>query len=123
MKKLSFLAEDEALSVPPMHMLRELKKASLHFEAADSEDLDYVQWLKMLLAPGTSLGGARPKASVLDPEGNLWVAEFPSRNDEYDVGAWEWVVTQLAQQAGLNTASARVERFSWGRSHFSESAL
>ena len=70
----AFLAEDEALSVPPMHMLRELEQASLHFEAADSEDPHYVQWLLMLLAPGTSLGGARPKASVLDPDGNLWVA-------------------------------------------------
>ncbi|MGB0334276.1 MAG: type II toxin-antitoxin system HipA family toxin [Opitutales bacterium] len=108
----AFLAEDEALSVPPMHMLRELEQASLNFEAADSEDPHYAQWLSMLLAPGTSLGGARPKASVLDPKGDLWVAKFPSRNDEYDVGAWEGVVMQLAQQAGLNVASARVERFS-----------
>lgn len=108
----AFLTEDEALSVPPMHMLRELEQASLNFEVADSEDPHYVQWLQMLLAPGTSLGGARPKASVLDPEGNLWVAKFPSRNDEYDVGAWEGVVMQLAQQAGLNVASARVEKFS-----------
>lgn len=108
----AFLAEDEALSVPSMHMLRELEQASLNFEAADSEDPHYVQWLQMLLAPGTSLGGARPKASVLDPEGNLWVAKFPSRNDEYDVSAWEGVVMQLAQHAGLNTASVRVEKFS-----------
>ncbi len=117
----AFLAEDEALSVPPMHMLRELEQASLHFEAADSEDPHYVQWLQMLLAPGTSLGGARPKASVLDPDGNLWVAKFPSRNDEYDVGAWEGVVTQLAQQAGLNIVSARVEKFSGaGRTFLSQ---
>jgi len=108
----SFLAEDEALSVPPMHMLRALEQASLSFEASDSEDPHYAHWLQMLLAPGTSLGGARPKASVIDPEGNLWVAKFPSRNDEYDVGAWEGVVTQLAQQAGLNTATARVEAYS-----------
>lgn len=108
----AFLAEDEALSVPPMHMLRELEQASLNFEVADSEDPHYMQWLQMLLAPGTSLGGARPKASVLDPEGNLWVAKFPSRNDEYDVGAWEGVVMQLAQQAGLNVAPVRVETFS-----------
>ena len=108
----SFLAEDEVLSVPPMHMLRELEQASINFEAADSEDPNYVKWLQMLLAPGTSLGGARPKASVLDSKGNLWVAKFPSHNDEYDVGAWEGVVTELARQAGLNTASARVETFS-----------
>ena len=117
----SFLAEDEALSVPPIHMLRELEQASLNFEAADSEDPHYVKWLQMLLAPGTSLGGARPKASVLDPKGNLWVAKFPSHNDEYDVGAWEGVATQLARQAGLNTASARVETFSGaGRTFLSQ---
>ena len=117
----AFLAEDEALSVPPIHMLRELEQASLNFEAADSEDPHYVQWLQMLLAPGTSLGGARPKASVLDPEGNLWVAKFPSRNDEYDIGAWEAVVTQLAHGAGLNTASFRVEKFSeFGRTFLSQ---
>ncbi|MEM1221781.1 MAG: HipA domain-containing protein [Verrucomicrobiota bacterium] len=114
----AFLAKDEALSVPPMHMLRELEQVSLNFEAADSEDPYYVQWLQILLAPGTSLGGARPKASMLDPEGNLWVAKFPSRNDEYDVGAWEGVVTQLAQRAGINTASVRVETFSGAGSTF-----
>ena len=107
-----FLAEDAALSVPPMHMLRELEQASLNFESTDSEDPNYVRWLQMLLAPGTSLGGARPKASVVDTEGNLWIAKFPSRSDEYDVGTWEGVITQLAQQAGLKTATIRVETFS-----------
>ena len=66
----------------------------------------------MLLGPGTSLGGARPKASVIDPEGNLWVAKFPSNNDETDVGAWEGLVTQLAGAAGLRTACCRTEAFS-----------
>lgn len=108
----SFLGKDEALAVPPFHMLRELEQASLKFEEADLGDPHYLRWLQMLLAPGTSLGGARPKASVLDPEGNLWVAKFPSRNDEHDVGAWEGVVTQLAKRAGLKTAFTRVEAFS-----------
>jgi serine/threonine-protein kinase HipA len=108
----AFLAEDTSLSVPPMHQLRELEQASLHFESADIGDPHYREWLHMLLAPGTSLGGARPKASVLDPEGNLWVAKFPSRSDEYDVGAWEGVVYALAQSAGLRTGLARTEAFS-----------
>ena len=107
-----FVAEDTALSVPPMHQLREMEQVSLNFEAADVGDPNYAQWLQMLLAPGTSLGGARPKASVVDPEGNLWIAKFPSRNDGYDVGAWEGVVHQLAQRAGLRTGIARAEAFS-----------
>ena len=107
-----FLAEESALSVPPMQLLRELEQASLNYEAADSGDPHYVEWLQMLLAPGTSLGGARPKASVIDPEGNLWVAKFPSNNDETDVGAWEGLVTQLAGAAGLRTACCRTEAFS-----------
>ena len=108
----SFVAKDSALSVPPMHQLRELEQVSLNFEAADVGDSHYVEWLQMLLAPGTSLGGARPKASVIDPAGNLWIAKFPSRNDEFDVGAWEGLVHQLAKQAGLRTGIARSEAFS-----------
>lgn len=107
-----FLAEDALFSVPPMHRLRELEQASLNFEAADVGDPHYTEWLQMLLAPGTSLGGARPKASVLDPDGNLWVAKFPSRSDEHDVGAWEGLVARLARSAGLRTASSRTETFS-----------
>jgi serine/threonine-protein kinase HipA len=108
----AFLAEDTPLSVPPLHQLRELEQASLHFESADMGHPQYREWLQMLLAPGISLGGARPKASVLDPEGSLWVAKFPSRSDEYDVGAWEGVVYALAQLAGLRTGLARTEAFS-----------
>lgn len=108
----SFVAQDTALSVPPMHQLRELEQVSLNFEDADVGDTQYVEWLQMLFAPGTSLGGARPKASVIDPAGNLWIAKFPSRNDEFDVGAWEGLVHELATKAGLLTGTARSEAFS-----------
>lgn len=107
-----FLAEDNELSVPPLKRLRELEQASRRFEASDTDDPAYGKWLQMLIAPGTSLGGARPKCSVMDPAGQLWIAKFPSRADEYDVGAWEGLVYQLAQDAGLRTAAARVESFS-----------
>lgn len=107
-----FLAEDTELSVPPLQRLRELEHASRRFEASDSDDPEHVEWLRMLIAPGTSLGGARPKCSVLDPDGSLWIAKFPSRADEYDVGAWEGLVYHLAKNAGLQVAEARVERFS-----------
>jgi serine/threonine-protein kinase HipA len=68
--------------------------------------------LNILIAPGSSLGGARPKASVIDSDGNLWIAKFPSLNDEKDIGAWEMVVHDLALSCGLNIAEAKVEKFS-----------
>ena len=49
----------------------------------------------MLMSPGSSLGGARPKASVLDEENNLWIAKFPSQHDDHDIGAWEYLTYQL----------------------------
>jgi serine/threonine-protein kinase HipA len=58
------------------------------------------KWLSLLIAPGASLGGARPKASVVDPEGNLWIPKFPSIRDTLDTGAWEMVVNELAKKAG-----------------------
>ncbi|MCC5835068.1 MAG: type II toxin-antitoxin system HipA family toxin [Opitutales bacterium] len=107
-----FLAEDSELSVPPLQSLRKLEQASRRFEAADTDDPEHIKWLQMLIAPGTSLGGARPKCSVIDPEGQLWIAKFPSRADEYDVGAWEGLVHELAKAAGLQIAPSRTERFS-----------
>jgi serine/threonine-protein kinase HipA len=69
------------------------------------------EWLEMLIAPGGSLGGARPKASVVDPEGHLWIAKFPSVRDEHNVGAWELVVHTLALRCGLRVSDARAKRF------------
>lgn len=111
-----FLAEDTPFSIPPLTALRELEHASINFEKAEAENLEYGSWLQMLLAPGSSLGGARPKSSVVDPDGQLWIAKFPSRNDSADVGAWEGLVYELAKKAGLRTVEARVEAFS-GEGH------
>ena len=108
----SFLAEDTELSIPPLKQLRELEQASRRFEASDGDAPEPAHWLRMLIAPGSSLGGARPKCSVVDPDGQLWIAKFPSLADEYDVGAWEGLVHQLAKDAGLRMAEARVESFS-----------
>lgn len=107
-----FLAENTELSVPPMQSLRKLEQASRRFEESDHGDPEHAKWLQMLIAPGTSLGGARPKCSVIDPEGQLWVAKFPSKADEFDVGAWEGLVHGLAADAGLKVAPARTEKFS-----------
>ena len=75
------------------------------------EQPDYGEWLRMLIAPGGSLGGARPKASVLDERGHPWIAKFPGRRDGCDVGAWEGIVHGLARDAGLAGPEARTQRF------------
>ena len=74
--------------------------------------------MKILLAPGSSLGGARPKASVMAPDGSLWIAKFPSKNDEWDSGAWEMVAHDLAMMCKLNVPEAKLERFSANGSTF-----
>lgn len=107
-----YLAEANDYPVPPLESLRQLEQASRYFEEADVGDPNYREWLRLLLAPGTSLGGARPKASVMDPDGQLWVAKFPSRSDTYDVSAWEGLVYELAREAGLRVGVARTEAFS-----------
>ena len=71
-----------------------------------------------MLKPGSSLGGARPKATVEDEKGNLWIAKFPSKNDEYNVGAWEKVVHDLAKLCGLNVPESKIEKFSKDGSTF-----
>lgn len=97
-------------ATPPWTSLRELEQASIAFEN-DESGLDE-KWLKQLLAPGSSLGGARPKASVMAPDGSLWIAKFPSRHDDFNSGAWEMVVHDLAIMCGLNVPEAKVEKFS-----------
>ena len=100
--------DDNTLATPPIAQLRELEAASLHLEEQDAESKkNYANWLKLLFAPGSSLGGARPKASVIDPGHNLWIAKFPSKEDVNDTGAWEAVVNQLAKDAGLNAAEGK----------------
>ena len=105
-----FLACDSAMAAPPWVTLRELEAASLAFE--QDEDTLNDRWLRQLLAPGSSLGGARPKATVKDANGNLWIAKFPSHHDEQDTGAWEQVAHELAKACGLLVPESKMERFS-----------
>ena len=111
-----FLSDDKETAAPPWATLRSLEEASRQFEKDDNYLDD--KWLKQLLKPGSSLGGARPKATVEDEQGNLWIAKFPSKNDEYDVGAWEKVVHDLAKLCGLNVPESKVEKFSKDGSTF-----
>jgi len=107
-----FLDDQTELASPPWTSLRELEQASLALEREGAErSPKYGAWLRMLLAPGRSLGGARPKASVVDPKHQLWLAKFPSSNDEHDVGGWEWVVHVLADRAGVATADAQCAKY------------
>jgi serine/threonine-protein kinase HipA len=108
-----FLDNQADRAAPPWAKLRDLEHASLELERDDAEsNKDYTNWLNMLIAPGGSLGGARPKASVLDRHDHPWIAKFPSRRDEINVGRWEYLVCQLAQAAGVETAQSDVHCFS-----------
>lgn len=111
-----FLSNDKELATPPWTTLRKLESASFAFEKND--DGMEEKWLMQLVAPGSSLGGARPKASVLGPDGSLWIAKFPSKNDEMNVGAWEMVVHDLAVQCNINVPDAKLENFSKNGSTF-----
>jgi serine/threonine-protein kinase HipA len=107
-----FMDDDKGLPAPPFTSLRSLEEASLHIERNDLKSKsEEARWLNMLLAPGGSLGGARPKASVIDPEKNLWIAKFPSMNDTWDVGAWEAIANELSKKCGLSTAEGQARRF------------
>jgi len=104
-----FLDNDNRLAAPPLASLRALQAASLALEAPDAADRpDFSRWLMALLAPGSSLGGARPKANFTDPDRALWIAKFPSREDRRDIGAWEMLVHDLAQAAGVVVPPAQL---------------
>lgn len=105
-----FLSDEKEYATPPWTSLRELEHASIEYEK--SENALSEKWLKQLLAPGSSLGGARPKATVVAPDGSLWIAKFPSKHDDIDSGAWEMVVHELALKCGLNVPEAKTEKFS-----------
>ncbi len=106
-----FLNDNNEMASPPWTSLRKLEEASLKFEEDNINDPEFLKWVSMLIAPGSSLGGARPKASVVDSERGLWIAKFPSKMDDKDMGAWEMVVNELAQKAGVNMAKGKVQRF------------
>ncbi len=107
----AFLAGD-GLPVPPVASLAELEAVSLALEQDHAEELPgYRQWLSILVAPGTSLGGARPKANYRESSGALWIAKFPSREDRRDIGAWEHLLYSLAADCGIVVAPCRRRRF------------
>jgi len=112
-----FMNEQKKTATPPWTSLRELEHASLQLERDGAiNDPEYSQWLSVLMDPGSSLGGARSKASVVDEKGHLWLAKFPSSSDEKNTGAWEMVLHELAQACGIYVSKARLQKFS-GKHH------
>lgn len=104
-----FINCDSHLRIPPLTDLRSLVAASMEVEK--SEELNRLpekKWIQQLVHPGSSLGGARPKAGVRDTDGCLYVAKFPSRNDDYDVSLWEHLSHLLAKKAGVTAAETSV---------------
>lgn len=108
-----FLNDNKNIASPPWTSLRVLEEISLRLEDDDViDDPEYLKWLSMLIAPGASLGGARPKASIVNHDGSLWIAKFPSRNDQGDIGGWEMVTYELAVLAGITMSESKAQKFS-----------
>lgn len=107
-----FLDNNKDYAAPPWTSIRELEYASLELEKSIGQDNpNLLKWLNILMASGSSLGGARPKASVQHTDGSLWIAKFPSNNDETDIGGWEMVVNELARKAGIRMAEATAKKY------------
>ncbi len=104
-----FINCDSHLRIPPLADLRSLVAASMEIEKSEEQNrLPEKKWIQQLVHPGSSLGGARPKAGVRGTDGCLYVAKFPSRNDDYDVSLWEHLSHLLAKKAGVNAAETSV---------------
>jgi serine/threonine-protein kinase HipA len=109
----AFLDDDLESPTPPWSSLAELQEAVDHLE--NDEESDAIKkWISILIAPGSSLGGARPKANVLDKENNLWIAKFPTKTDTIDKAAWEFLAYKLAIDSGIEMAESRIEKIGTG---------
>ena len=110
----AFLA-DEARSAPPVARIAELQAVAWELTRKKQDDLDKIkEWLKVLVAPGSSLGGARPKANLVDEDGSLWIAKFPSSDDDYDVAVWEKLLQDLAGRCGITVPKSRLLQIGGG---------
>lgn len=104
-----YINASESLRIPPLTDIRELIAASSEIEKSEEENhLPERRWIEQLVQPGSSLGGARPKASVINESKILHIAKFPSRKDDYDTGLWEHFSHLLAKKAGIHAAETRV---------------
>lgn len=106
-----FLDRDDKSPTPPWSSLGDLQEAVKHLENATESDA-IRQWIAVLIAPGSSLGGARPKANILGKDKGLWIAKFPSKTDTVDKAAWEFLTYNLAIACGIEMAESKIERIS-----------
>jgi len=105
----SFLDDTADYPTPPWSSVGKLQSAAEQIESGSSfKDLN--KWLAILIAPGSSLGGARPKANILDKQKQLWIAKFPSRNDSIDKALWEYLAYELAIQSGIEMAPSKIQK-------------
>ena len=108
-KEGTFINCEQRLRIPPLTDIRALAAASMEIEKSEEQNqLPEKKWLLQLVHPGTSLGGARPKAGVMNDDGQLCIAKFPSRNDDYDVALWEHHSHLLAREVGIVAAETSV---------------
>lgn len=111
MKDTDHFLDNDQLAAPPIATLRELEAVAYQLSNHRIDDLDALRkWLAVLVAPGASLGGARPKANFTEADGSLWIGKFPAGNDDRDAGAWEFVTHTLAKQAGIDVPAAKLIR-------------
>ena len=104
-----FINSVNTLRIPPLTNIRQLLNASSEIEKSEeANQLPDKKWLMQLVQPGSSLGGARPKASVIENNNTLYMAKFPSLKDDYDVGLWEHFCHLLATRAGISAAATKV---------------
>lgn len=104
-----FLDDNKDNPTPPITHLRELE-ASVKAYEEDKDGKNGDEWIPILFAPGSSLGGARPKANVIDLNGQLCIAKFPSKADTTDKAAWEYLAYELACRAGINMPICTIEK-------------
>lgn len=102
-------------SVPPWTSAKALQH-SVEMIESNEDNEEIKNWLAVLIAPGSSLGGARPKANIIDKSGQLWIAKFPSKNDSYDKAAWEFLVYRLAITSGIEMAESKIQMIT-GKHH------
>ena len=107
--KEDFLDNNKFSSTPPWTSIKEVQNASFIYEN-DIDNKEVNKWLNVLIAPGSSLGGARPKANLIDSDNNLWIAKFPSKNDFIDKASWEFLAYKLAIKSGITMAPCKIQK-------------
>lgn len=110
---------NETLSAPPITKIAELQDIAFELTRKKQSDPEKLkEWLRVLVAPGSSLGGARPKANLVAEDGSLWIAKFPSADDDYDVAIWEKLLHELAEQCGITVPPSRLMQTGCGYHSF-----